>query len=50
MNRLRIAFLGTLLVAAAALAQTKQPLTHETMWLMKRVGSLAPSPELARWL
>jgi dipeptidyl aminopeptidase/acylaminoacyl peptidase len=45
MNRFRIAALGTLLVAAAALAQTKQPLTHETMWLMKRVGAPAPSPD-----
>ncbi|MEO7685321.1 MAG: hypothetical protein ABIU86_15430, partial [Gemmatimonadaceae bacterium] len=35
-------------VAAIPLsAQTagKQPLTHETMWLMKRVGSPALSPD-----
>ena len=32
-------------------AQTggKQPLTHEAMWLMKRVGSPAPSPD-GRWV
>jgi dipeptidyl aminopeptidase/acylaminoacyl peptidase len=45
MNRFRIATLGALLVAAAALAQTKQPLTHETLWLMKRVGAPAVSPD-----
>src|SRR4029077_889387 len=49
MNRFRIAALGTLLVTAAALAQTKQPLTHETMWLMKRVRAPAPRPD-GKWV
>src|ERR1044072_203595 len=26
-------------------AQTKVPLTHETMWMMKRVGAPGPSPD-----
>ena len=26
-------------------AQTKVPLTHETMWMMKRVGAPVPSPD-----
>src|SRR6185369_7040233 len=26
-------------------AQTKAPLTHETMWMMKRVGAPVPSPD-----
>ena len=37
-------FIATLLVAAAALA-AKQPLTHETLWLMKRVGAPSLSPD-----
>ncbi|HEY8183006.1 MAG TPA: S9 family peptidase [Thermoanaerobaculia bacterium] len=38
-----------LLVAAAAFAQTKQPLTHETLFLMKRVGAPLPSPD-GKWV
>src|SRR3984893_14895924 len=49
MNRFRIVAVGALLVAAAALAQTKQPLTHETMWLMKRVLAPVPSPD-GKWV
>ena len=30
-------------------AQEKQPITHETMWLMKRVGAPLPSPN-GRWV
>src|SRR4026207_63004 len=30
-------------------AQTKTPLTHETMWLMKRVGAPVPSPD-GKWV
>src|SRR4051812_38253862 len=42
-----------LLCAAAAVAQpirlaSKRALTHETMWLMKRVGGPAPSPD-GKW-
>jgi dipeptidyl aminopeptidase/acylaminoacyl peptidase len=40
--------LCTLLLALAALAQ-RTPLTHETMWLMKRVGSPAVSPD-GKWV
>ena len=30
-------------------AQTKTPLTHETMWMMKRVGAPVPSPD-GKWV
>ena len=30
-------------------AQTKVPLTHETMWMMKRVGAPVPSPD-GKWV
>lgn len=32
-----------------ASAQTKTPLTHETMWMMKRVGAPVPSPD-GKWV
>ena len=35
--------------AFAAVAQTKAPLTHETMWMLKRVGAPAPSPD-GKWV
>ena len=38
-----------LLVAAAAFAAERQPLTHETMWQMKRVGAPAISPD-GKWV
>ena len=38
-----------LLAAAAAFGADKQPLTHETMWLMKRVGAPAISPD-GKWV
>ena len=31
--------------ASAQSATNKVPLTHETMWLMKRVGAPIPSPD-----
>ncbi|HEX2121163.1 MAG TPA: prolyl oligopeptidase family serine peptidase, partial [Thermoanaerobaculia bacterium] len=37
------------LFAVAALAADKEPLTHETMWLMKRVGAPAISPD-GKWV
>ena len=37
------------LFAAAAFAAEKQPLTHETMWLMKRVGAPSVSPD-GKWV
>jgi len=39
--------LAALLAAAAAPAKT--PLTHESMWLMKRVGAPSPSPD-GQWV
>ena len=33
------------LVAASAWAATKSPITHETLWLMKRVGAPVASPD-----
>jgi dipeptidyl aminopeptidase/acylaminoacyl peptidase len=49
MHRIRISALIALLVAAAAFAQTKQPLTHEALFLMKRVGAPLPSPD-GKWV
>ena len=43
-----IAVLG-LFVAFSALAQTKQPLTHEALFLMKRVGAPVVSPD-GKWV
>ncbi|HEV8658281.1 MAG TPA: S9 family peptidase [Thermoanaerobaculia bacterium] len=42
------AFVAVLLIAAAALA-AKQPITHETLWLMKRVGAPVISLD-GRWV
>ena len=33
----------------ASAAETKSPITHETLWLMKQVGTPAPSPD-GRWV
>jgi dipeptidyl aminopeptidase/acylaminoacyl peptidase len=49
-----IAVLAALTLAAPALAQApspapKQPLTHEALWLMKRVGAPAASPD-GKWV
>lgn len=33
----------------AAAAGARAPLTHETMWLMKRVGAPSPSPD-GQWV
>src|SRR4051812_14782258 len=41
-------FIAALLIAATALA-AKQPITHETLWLMKRVGAPSVSPD-GRWV
>ena len=37
---------GTCLFASA---QSEAPLTHETMWMMKRVGAPMPSPD-GKWV
>ena len=38
-----------LAIVCAVKAQTKAPLTHETMWMLKRVGAPAPSPD-GKWV
>ena len=38
-----------LIIAASAFAQTKQPITHEALFLMKRVGAPLPSPD-GKWV
>ncbi|HKS08761.1 MAG TPA: hypothetical protein VJS13_04390, partial [Pyrinomonadaceae bacterium] len=38
-----------LVIAFNINAQTKAPLTHETMWMLKRVGAPAPSPD-GKWV
>src|SRR5262245_10685137 len=37
------------LIPTIAQSQTKLPLTHETMWMMKRVGAPNPSPD-GKWV
>jgi dipeptidyl aminopeptidase/acylaminoacyl peptidase len=39
----------SLTLSFTTLAQTKRPITHEDVWLMKRVGAPAPSPD-GRWV
>ena len=39
----------TLLLALTAFAQAKRPITHEDVWLMKRVGAPVPSPD-GKWV
>jgi dipeptidyl aminopeptidase/acylaminoacyl peptidase len=38
-----------LCLSVGALAQSKRPITHEDVWLMKRVGAPVPSPD-GRWV
>src|SRR5262245_3080168 len=47
----RILFItiSLLILSSATLAQTKRPITHEDVWLMKRVGAPAPSPD-GKWV
>src|SRR5262245_12515288 len=52
--KLEVAFLLAIAVAAPAsvLSQTapaKRAITHESMWLMKRVGAPVPSPD-GKWV
>jgi dipeptidyl aminopeptidase/acylaminoacyl peptidase len=44
-------FLSLLIVFSfqTTLAQSKQPITHEAMWMMKRVGAPIPSPD-GKWI
>ena len=48
-KKFAIAVLLIATAAFAAVAQTKAPLTHETMWGLKRVGAPAPSPD-GKWV
>jgi|APTNR8051073442_1049403.scaffolds.fasta_scaffold00093_52 dipeptidyl aminopeptidase/acylaminoacyl peptidase len=47
MKRLFILFLIT--ISSVSIAQTKKPITHEDMWLMKRVAAPAVSPD-GKWV
>ena len=42
-------FTAPLIPSFVARAQTKTPITHETMWTLKRVGAPAPSPD-GKWV
>jgi dipeptidyl aminopeptidase/acylaminoacyl peptidase len=52
-NSVRVTFLvlAVALISSAALSQTatKVPLTHEAMWMMKRIGAPIPSPD-GKWV
>lgn len=37
------------IISGVALAQTRRPITHEDVWLMKRVGAPVPSPD-GKWV
>jgi len=43
------AILAPLSFSFVARAQTKTPISHETMWQLKRVGAPAPSPD-GKWV
>ena len=49
MNRVRFSIAAVVLIAASAFADNKQPLTHEALYLMKRVGAPAISPD-GKWV
>jgi dipeptidyl aminopeptidase/acylaminoacyl peptidase len=49
MRRPSIALIALLAVPAPVFAQARQPITHEALWLMKRVGSPAASPD-GKWV
>jgi dipeptidyl aminopeptidase/acylaminoacyl peptidase len=44
-----IALIATAPLSASAQTATKVPLTHESMWLLKRVGAPVPSPD-GKWV
>lgn len=44
-----LTLLVVLLCSASAQAQQEAPISHEALWLMKRVGSPAPSPD-GKWV
>jgi dipeptidyl aminopeptidase/acylaminoacyl peptidase len=47
--RMILIALSAFIFSLSALAQTKRPITHEDVWLMKRVGAPAPSPD-GKWV
>ena len=44
-----IFFVATIFIAICVIGQTKQPITHESLWLLKRVGAPALSPD-GKWV
>jgi dipeptidyl aminopeptidase/acylaminoacyl peptidase len=46
---LQLALAITLTAGFVSAAETKSPITHETLWLMKQVGAPSPSPD-GRWV
>jgi dipeptidyl aminopeptidase/acylaminoacyl peptidase len=47
--RIFSSIVALLFVASFAFAQSKRPITHEDVWLMKRVGAPVPSPD-GKWV
>jgi len=44
-----IFFVSTIFITICVVGQTKQPITHESLWLLKRVGTPAISPD-GKWV
>ncbi len=47
--RITLITISILIFSFTILAQTKRPITHEDVWLMKRVGAPIPSPD-GKWV
>jgi dipeptidyl aminopeptidase/acylaminoacyl peptidase len=47
--RIILIAVSAFILSFTTLAQTKRPITHEDVWLMKRVGAPAPSPD-GKWV
>ena len=45
LHRLILSTIALILLTAVASAQAKRTITHEDVWLMKRVGAPVPSPD-----
>ncbi|MGE0132115.1 MAG: prolyl oligopeptidase family serine peptidase [Blastocatellales bacterium] len=48
-NRLITLIAIVAFISLTAIAQTKRPITHEDVWLMRRVGAPVPSPD-GKWV
>ncbi|HKX33524.1 MAG TPA: S9 family peptidase [Blastocatellia bacterium] len=48
-RRALVIIISTLILSLTGFAQAKRPITHEDVWLMKRVGAPVPSPD-GRWV